>query len=37
MFGSYVWITITEWDIASICIGDECANHNEDGFQDVFP
>ena len=35
--GSYVWLTTTDGDIASICIGDECANHNEDGFQDVYP
>jgi hypothetical protein len=35
--GSYVWLTTTDGDIASICIGDDCTNHNEDGFQDVYP
>ncbi len=35
--GSYVWLTTINGDVASICIGENCANHNMDGFQDVYP
>jgi hypothetical protein len=35
--GSYVWLTTTDGEIASICVGPDCTNHNEDGFQDVYP
>ena len=35
--GSYVWLTTFNGDTASICIGAECAEHGEDGFQDVYP
>ena len=35
--GSYVWLTTINGNIASICMGDECTAHGEDGFQDVWP
>jgi hypothetical protein len=35
--GSYVWLTTLNGDIASICIGENCANHNMDGYQGVYP
>lgn len=35
--GSYVWLTTMDGDIASICIGAECAAHGEDGYQGVYP
>jgi len=35
--GSYVWLTTDQGNIASICIGEECEAHGEDGYQDVYP
>jgi|GEM_PF-801484 len=35
--GSYLWLTTLNGDVASICIGDECTAHNEDGYQCVYP
>lgn len=36
-YGSYLWLTTLNGDIASICIGDECTAHNEDSYQCVYP
>jgi hypothetical protein len=35
--GSYVWLTTITGDIASICVGERCKAHGEDGYQDVYP
>jgi len=35
--GSYLWLTTMNGDIASICIGEECAAHGVDGYQGVYP
>lgn len=35
--GSYLWLTTEDGDIASICIGEGCAAHGEDGYQGVYP
>lgn len=31
--GSYAWLTTINGDVSSICIGDECQAHGEDGDQ----
>ena len=35
--GHYLWLTTLNGDVASICLGEECEEHGEDGFQCVYP
>ena len=35
--GHYLWLTTLNGDVASICLGEDCEAHGEDGFQCVYP
>ena len=35
--GSYLWLTTSSGAVASICIGESCEAHGEDGFQYNYP
>ena len=39
--GSYIWLTtingVRDSDVVTICVGDKCKAHGEDGYQGVYP